>query len=95
MLTAECSAKLRDACYDTSRLLRPSANTPSTISARFEDYLRKAVPLIARFGGRYLTRGEPMKCWMGTGIQIVSSLSHVPDMAAIRSATCEQGEGAV
>ena len=53
--------------------------------ARFEDYLRKAVPLIARFGGRYLTRAGTHVVldgnWHPNRVVIIA----FPDMAAIRA----------
>ena len=53
--------------------------------ARFEDYLRKADPLIARFGGRYLTRAGTHVVldgnWHPNRVVIIA----FPDMAAIRA----------
>jgi hypothetical protein len=37
----------------------------------FEEYLRKVIPMIERFGSRYSLAWEPMKCWRGIGAQIV------------------------
>ena len=54
-------------------------------SGKFEDYLRKAVPIIARFGGRYLTRVGAHDVldgdWRPNRVVIIE----FPDMKAIRS----------
>ena len=54
-------------------------------AAAFADYLRQATPLIARFGGRYLTRPDSPDVlegdWHPTRVAVIA----FPDMAALRS----------
>ena len=56
-----------------------------TDSAKFESYLRQAVPIIARFGGRYLTRVGAHEVldgdWRPNRVVVIE----FPDMAAIRA----------
>jgi uncharacterized protein (DUF1330 family) len=53
-------------------------------AAAFADYLRQAVPLIERFGGRYLTRAGTHDVleggWRPTRVAVIA----FPDMAALR-----------
>jgi uncharacterized protein (DUF1330 family) len=56
-----------------------------TDPARFEEYLRKVVPMIERFGGRYLTRPGAHEIlegnWRPNRVVVVK----FPDMAAIKA----------
>jgi len=54
--------------------------------AKFEEYKAKIVPMVARYGGRYLTRGENLKMpeggrWTPERVVIIE----FPDMAAINA----------
>jgi len=56
-----------------------------TDPATFDEYLRQVIPMIERFGGRYLTRGGAHQVldgdWHPNRVVIVE----FPDMAAIRA----------
>jgi uncharacterized protein (DUF1330 family) len=55
-----------------------------TDAAKFDDYLRQAIPLIERFGGRYLTRVGTHEVldgdWRPNRVVIIA----FPDMAAMQ-----------
>ena len=57
-----------------------------TDAAKFEEYRSKVAPMIARFGGRYLTKGGSHKilekgCWQPERVVIIE----FPDMAALNA----------
>ena len=53
-------------------------------SGKFEDYLRKALPIIARFGGRYLTRVGAHEVLDGSWRPNRVVIIEFPDIAAVR-----------
>jgi uncharacterized protein (DUF1330 family) len=56
-----------------------------TDAAAFAEYLRQAVPIIERFGGRYLTRAGTHEMlegdWRPTRVAVIA----FPDMATLRA----------
>lgn len=56
-----------------------------TDPAKFDDYLRRAIPIIARFGGRYLTRVGAHEVLDGTWRPNRVVIIEFPDMAAMRA----------
>ena len=57
-----------------------------TDAAKFEDYRRKVAPMIAQFGGRYLTKGGSHKIleqgyWQPDRVVVIE----FPDMAALNA----------
>jgi uncharacterized protein (DUF1330 family) len=56
-----------------------------TDPARFEQYRSKVVPMIERFGGRYLTRGGSHQILEGTWKPTRVAIIEFPDMATLRA----------
>jgi uncharacterized protein (DUF1330 family) len=56
-----------------------------TDAAKFEDYLRQAIPIIERFGGRYLTRVGAHEVLDGNWRPNRVVIIEFPDIAAIRA----------
>jgi uncharacterized protein (DUF1330 family) len=56
-----------------------------TDSTKFEEYLRKVVPMIERFGGRYLTRVGAHEVLDGNWHPNRVVVIEFPDMATIRA----------
>jgi uncharacterized protein (DUF1330 family) len=52
---------------------------------KFEEYLRKVVPMIERFGGRYLTRPGSHEVLEGSWCPNQVVLIEFPDMAALKA----------
>jgi uncharacterized protein (DUF1330 family) len=52
---------------------------------RFEEYLHKAVPMIERFGGRYLTRARAHEVLDGDWRPDRVVVIEFPDMAAVKA----------
>jgi uncharacterized protein (DUF1330 family) len=52
---------------------------------KFGDYLRQAVPIIARFGGRYLTRTGSHEVFEGEWRPNRVAIIEFPDMAALQA----------
>jgi uncharacterized protein (DUF1330 family) len=54
-------------------------------TAKFQDYLRQAIPIIERFGGRYLTQAGQHEvlegAWRPSRVAIIA----FPDMAALKA----------
>jgi uncharacterized protein (DUF1330 family) len=56
-----------------------------TDPAKFEEYLRQAIPIIERFGGRYLTRVGAHEVLDGTWRPNRVVIIEFPDMAAMKA----------
>ena len=56
-----------------------------TDQAKFEQYLRQAIPLIERFDGRYITRIGPHELLDGDWRPDRVVIIEFPDMAAIKA----------
>jgi uncharacterized protein (DUF1330 family) len=56
-----------------------------TDDAAFADYLRRAVPIIERFGGRYLTRAGTHAVLEGAWRPNRVAVIEFPDMAALQA----------
>jgi uncharacterized protein (DUF1330 family) len=56
-----------------------------TDAAKFDNYLRQAIPIIERFGGRYLTRVGAHEVLDGSWRPNRVVIIEFPDMAAIRA----------